>query len=297
MSAAATVSAVKSAGRTAAARATRPSRKYMKWDDRGLPIPHVNLIVRDTHWSRLGDHYHTTLQDDLMYMTYIHQSGPRPPPRQIRLAYDPNDPYTKNRANPPVGGSQTGRKQAPLSAPENVVRLEKIQIHTMVKEAIVSRSNLLGAIAAFRAISGENENAGGRHSNEGVQIVRAVKTVGDWGRAGAPVGVKADLKGPKMYDFMETFVEFVLPRLREFPGVSLPGSAANMQTPSGVSGVISVGLPPEAMGLFPQIEVNIDSYPKSYGMHVHFITSAEGQGAQDKARALVSGFGVPFIRK
>jgi len=297
MSAAATVT--KSVGRTTIRATRRPPaiRKPLPRDDRGLPIPHVNLLVRDTHWSRTADHYFTTLQDDLMYMTYIHESGPRPPPRTIRLAYDPEDPYTKNRKNPAVGGSQVGKKPAPPSTTENVVRLEKIQIHTMVKEAVSSRSNLLGAIAAVRAISGENAHAGGRHSNEGVQIVRAVKTVADWGRKGAPVSVKVDLKGPKMYDFLESFVEFVLPRLREFPGVVLPGASTNMQTPSGVAGVVSVGLPPEAMGMFPQIEVNIDSYPKSYGMHIHFITNVEGQGAQDKARALVSGFGVPFIRK
>jgi large subunit ribosomal protein L5 len=100
-----------------------------------------------------------------------------------------------------------------------------------------------------------------------------------------------------MYDFLETLVEFVLPRLREFPGLVLPGSASNLQTPSGVSGVVSFGLPPEAMGLFPETEVNLDSYPKSYGMHIHFITSAEGLGAQNRARALLSGLGVPFVRK
>jgi len=167
----------------------------------------------------------------------------------------------------------------------------------MVKEAINSKSNLLGAIAAFRAISGENSQAGGVHTTEGVEIVRAVKTVGGWSRAGAALGVKVDMKGPKMYDFLSTLVEFVLPRLREFNGVQLPGSSSNMQTPAGVSGVVSFGLPPEAMGLFPQIEVNLDSYPKSYGMHIHFVTNAEGQGAQNRARGLLSGFGVPFIRK
>ena len=51
------------------------------------------------------------------------------------------------------------------------------------------------------------------------------------------------------------------------------------------------------MGLFPQIEVNLDSYPKSYGMHIHFITNATGEGAQNKARQLLSGFQIPFARK
>ena len=273
-------------------------RKLLRRDERGLPIPHVkNLILRDTHQSRLQDYYYNSLQDDLMYMTYVHESSPRPPTRATRLAYDPEDPYTKNRHNPPVGGSQIGKKPPPPSTPQNVVQLERIQIHTMVKEAIDSKSFLLGAIAAFRAISGENYRAGGVHTSGGVQIVRAVKTVGGWSRAGTPLGVKVDLKGPKMYDFLSTFVEFVLPRLREFNGIQLPSSSSNMQTPAGVSGVVSFGLPPEAMGLFPQIEVNLDSYPKSYGMHVHFITNAEGQGAQNRARALLSGFGVPFIRK
>ncbi|KAH7920293.1 ribosomal protein L5 [Leucogyrophana mollusca] len=272
-------------------------RKPLKYDESGLPIPHVNLLVRDTHPCRLADHYYTTLQDDLMYMTYNHESGPRPPPRAIRLTYDPNDPYTKNRYNPPVGGSQLGKKPAPPTTSENVVRLEKISIHTMVKEALTSRSNLLGAIAAFRALSGETQLGGGRHSNEGVQIVKAVKTVGGWVRPGLPVGVKVDLKGPKMYDFMATLVEFVLPRLREFPGIIMPPASSTMNSPSAVSGVVSFGLPPEAMGFFPQIEVNLDAYPKSYGMHIHFVTNAEGIGAQNRARALVSGFQIPFTRK
>lgn len=274
------------------------ARKLLRRDERGLPIPHVkNLILRDTHQSRLQDYYHNTLQDDLMYMTYVHEPSSRPPQRPIRLAYDPEDPYTKNRHNPPVGGSQIGKKPSLTSTPQNVVQLERIQIHTMVKEAISSKSSLLGAIAAFRAISGENYQGGGVHTSEGVQIVRALKTVGGWSRTGAPLGVKVDLKGPKMYDFLSTLIEFVLPRMREFNGVELPSSSSNMQTPAGVSGVVSFGLPPEAMGLFPQIEVNLDSYPDSYGMHVHFITTAEGQGAQNRARALLSGFGVPFIRK
>ncbi|KAH7913955.1 ribosomal protein L5 domain-containing protein [Hygrophoropsis aurantiaca] len=272
-------------------------RKSLKYDVKGLPIPHVKILVRDTHPCRLADHYHTTLQDDLMYMTYNHESGPRPPPRAIRLTYDPNDPYTKNRYNPPVGGSQLGKKPAPPTTAENVVQLEKISIHSMVKEALTSRSNLLGAIAAFRALSGETQFGGGRHSSEGVQIVKGIKTVGGWTRPGLPLGVKVDLKGPKMYDFMATLVEFVLPRLREFPGIILPPASSTMNSPSGVAGVVSFGLPPEAMGFFPQIEVNLDSYPKSYGMHIHFVTNAEGIGAQNRARALLSGFQIPFARK
>jgi large subunit ribosomal protein L5 len=272
-------------------------RKPLKRDADGLPIPHVKILVRDTHPSRLSDHYYTTLQDDLMYLTYKHESGPRPPPRQIRSSYDPNDPYTKNRFNPPVGGSYHRKKPAPPTTADNIVRLERISLHTMVKEALASRTNLLGAIMAFRALTGQTEGSGGRHTSKGVQIVKGIKSVGSWVRPGIPLGVKVDLKGPHMYDFLGTLLEFVLPRLREFPGIIMPTSLTSQNSPSAVSGVVSFGLPPEAMGLFPQIEVNLDSYPKSYGMHIHFITNAEGHGAQNRARALLSGFQIPFIRQ
>jgi len=232
-----------------------------------------------------------------MYMTYQHEHLPRPAPRQIRLKFDPNNPYTKNRHNPPVGGSQIGKKPAPPCSPSNVIKLEKVVIHTMMKEALQNKSNLLGSMMALRALTGENHKAGGQHAVQGVQIVRGKKSVGGWIRPGVPVGVKVELKGQSMYDFIASLVEFVLPRLREFNGVVLPPQSSSVHSLSAVSGVVTFGLPPAAMGFFPQIEVNQDAYPKMYGMHIHFVTNASGLGAENRARALVSGFQVPFIRR
>jgi len=274
-----------------------PPTKPWTRDNRGLPIPSVDVLVRNTHLSRLEEHYHNTLRDDLMYMTYVHESKARPPPRQIRLTYDPEDPYSKYRQNLPVGGSQIGKKPAPPTTSENVVKLEKICLHSMQKSALANRSNLLGTIMAFRALSGETEHGGGWLSSSGVQLVKGRKNVSGWVRPGLPIGVKVDLKGEKMYDFLGTLVQFVLPRIREFDGILLPPSSANLNTPAGVSGVVSIGLPPEAMGFFPQIEVNQDAYPRMYGMHIHFVTNATGVGAQNKARALISGFQLPFTRR
>ncbi|KZT40604.1 ribosomal protein L5 [Sistotremastrum suecicum HHB10207 ss-3] len=262
-----------------------------------LPTPPCNVVIRDTHASRLADHYHNTLKDDLMYLNYHHESKPRPEPRQIRLTYDPENPYTKNRKNLPVGGSRLGKKPLPPDAPENVIRLERIQLHCMVKEAIANRSNLLPAIMAFRALSGETQGGGGRHTREGVQVVRGKSTEGGWIRPGLPCGVKVDMKGEKMWTFLSTLVDFVLPRMKEFSGVLLPAPSASPNTPSAVSGVVSFGLPPAAMALFPQIEVNVDAYTRMHGFHIHFITNAQGVGAQARARALLSGFQIPFARR
>ncbi|KAG6849747.1 hypothetical protein H0H93_005545 [Arthromyces matolae] len=273
---------------------TRYLRKNKKTQ---LPIPQVDILTREFAPCRFEDHYHHTVAENAMYMTYVHEPHPRPPPRNIRLTFDPEDPYTKNRYNPPVGGSQIGKKRPPPSKADNVVRLEKICIHTMQKEALHSKQHLLGPIMALRAISGESYKAGGRHTADGIQIVRGKKSVGGWIRPGHPAGVKVELKGPAMYDFLATLVEFVLPRMRDFGGVILPPQSSSVNSPSSVSGVVSFGLPPAAMALFPQIEVNLDSYPNQYGMHLHFVTNAKGVGAQNRARALVSGFQIPFLRK
>ncbi|KAJ3502288.1 hypothetical protein NLJ89_g8960 [Agrocybe chaxingu] len=257
--------------------APRITRRLPRSPKTGLPQPHVKIITREFAPCRLEDHYHTTLKDDLMYMTYTHQAGEAKQPRQIRLKFDPNDPYSKYRRNTPVGGSQIGKKPAPPSSPDNIVRLEKIQLHTMVKEAVSNKGNLLGAMMQMKALTGESFQAGGQHAVQ--------------------VGVKVDLKGQAMYDFLGTLVEFVLPRLRDFSGIVLPPSSSSVNTPSAVSGVVSFGLPAQAIVFFPQIEVNVDSYSKLYGMHIHFVTNARGIGAQDRARALVSGYQIPFIRK
>jgi ribosomal protein L5 len=48
---------------------------------------------------------------------------------------------------------------------------------------------------------------------------------------------------------------------------------------------------------FLKIEVNQDLYPRLTGMHVHFVTNERGRGSQNKARALLSSFQIPFVRK
>ncbi|KIY52414.1 ribosomal protein L5, partial [Fistulina hepatica ATCC 64428] len=263
-----------------------------------LPRPHVkDLVVTEFAPCRLKDHYHNTLEDDLMYMTYVHEKLPRPAPREIRHIYDPANPYVKYRNNPIVGGmTHMLKRLPPPSAPNNTVKLEKIVLHCFVRQAIHSKSVLLGPMMMLRALTGSNEFAGGRRTMAGVQIVRGRKSVPGWIRRNAPCGVKVEIKGPAMYDFIATLVEFVLPRIRDFSGLPLPPSSMSMLTPSGTSGVIAFGLPSSAMAYFPQLETNLDQYPLLPGMHIHFVTDARRQGAQNRARALLSGFQIPFTR-
>ncbi|KAH9932703.1 mitochondrial 50S ribosomal protein L5 [Epithele typhae] len=284
------------AGRSLRRARAAPEVKPLLRNDAGYPVPHVNVIVRDTHQPRMADHYLNTVQEDVMYMSYVHEPFSRKPVRPPRLAYDPADPYVKHRYNPPLGGNRYFQRQPPPSSPDSVVRLERIQIHTQAKNVLTTRANLLGPIMALRAISGATERGGGQHTSTGVQLVHGHKNVPNWTRPGAPLGAKVDLRGPPMWDFLSVFVEFVLPRMREFQGVRMEGSSHALDKPSSASGVVSIGLPPQALSLFPQIEVNFDAYPNAFGMHIHFITNATGMGAQNRARTLLSGFQIPFAR-
>ncbi|KAK4684911.1 large subunit ribosomal protein L5, partial [Tremellales sp. Uapishka_1] len=168
----------------------------------------------------------------------------------------------------------------------------------MVKEAIGNKHSLLTAIMALRAISGESLNGGGRSGSSGVQVIASRTGAAAFKlRAGMPVAVKVELKGEAMYDFLQSLVDFVLPRIREYPGVQLPSSSASKISPSATAGVVAFGLPSTAMALFPQVEANLDAYPKLHGFHMHFKTNLKGKEAQEQARTLLSGFRVPFYKK
>jgi len=143
-----------------------------------------------------------------------------------------------------------------------------------------------------------NQNGGGRPGSSGVQIVRAKVGAATWKlREGMPIACKVELKGDAMYDFIGSLVDFVLPRLREYNGAPLPLATKSQKTSNAMSGVVSFGLPKAAMALFPQIETNIDSYPRLHGFHLYFKTNVKGERAEAISRSLLSGFRVPFHRQ
>ncbi|KAL8286326.1 hypothetical protein RQP46_004814 [Phenoliferia psychrophenolica] len=257
--------------------------------------------------SRLAAHYSQTLSHDLLYLLYSHathttaDSVPNPLTRAPK--WSPSNPYALNRPPPrPKGNRYLVPNSAYTSAPTLPV-LESIVVQTMTKSALASKNNLLPLLMAFQAITGEapqSKHPGpyGPGSGRGLVITRSSKKSSSFKiRPGAPTGVKVELRGPPMYDFLESLVEFVLPRLKTFSGIPLPPPSHPRQSPSSTSGVVAFGLPAEAMALFPQIEVNLDQYPKTFGFNIFFITSAKGRGAQDQARALLSGMSLPFIKR
>jgi large subunit ribosomal protein L5 len=266
-----------------------------------LALPEIE--IGPTHPSRYQDHYHNTLAEDLLYMNYDHNlatSSSNPTSSSSTPFIDPSNanPYQLNRPqSPPRGNRPLKPATRPVGA-TSVPKLDSIVIHTMVKEAIGNKQALLSAIMALRAISGETEQGGGRTGSTGVQVIVSKSGAAAFKlRAGMPVAAQVELKGEAMYDFIQSLVDFVLPRLREFPGFAVPLASASKISPSAVGGVVSVGLPQNAMGLFPQIEANLDSYSKLHGFHMVFKTNQKGERAQENARSLLSGFRIPFHKR
>ncbi|WVQ79019.1 hypothetical protein IAT38_001111 [Cryptococcus sp. DSM 104549] len=270
-----------------------PQAPYVHPDDWELP----SISVGPTHDSRYARHYTNTVSSDVMYMTYSHRLAHRPPkPEPVPL---PQTPYEANRPTPTtMRGNHAFRPKTKAVTPDTIPRLESIVVHTMVKEAIGNKQALLPAIMAMRAITGETPNGAGRKGSTGVEVLRARKSAASFKlRAGMPVSVKVELKGQAMYDFIESLVDFVLPRLRDFSGVPLPPASTPKKSPASLAGVVSFGFGPTAMSFFPQIESNTDAYPRLPGFHVYFRTNLRGENAHEHARSLVSGFRIPFYRK
>ncbi|GAA5857911.1 hypothetical protein JCM8547_006618 [Rhodosporidiobolus lusitaniae] len=268
----------------------------------------AGLTYGDTSRSRVKDHYDASLSHDLLYLLYSHrthvQSTSLPDPVSRSPVWSPVNPYAANRAAPPrPKGNRYLVPNPSYTSPRSLPQLESIVVESMTKTALAGKSNLLPLLMALQAITGEppqSKTPGpyGPGSGQGLVITRSTKKSASFKiRAGAPTGVKVELKGQPMYDFLDTLTDFVLPRLKTFNGIPLPAASHPRQSMSSTSGVVSFGLPPEAMGLFPQIEVNLDQYPKTFGMNIFCITSAKGRGAQDQARALLSGVGLPFVKR
>ncbi|EST06168.1 Ribosomal protein L5 [Kalmanozyma brasiliensis GHG001] len=282
------------------------------------------VVIGPTQLNRYQEHYQSTLASDLLYMSFdpalnIDSSSSAAASSSGDLqdrqrSWNLTDPYTVNRPQRPARGN---RRLSPLTkafSPTNTLneipKLDRIILTCFSKDAITNKHNLVPLIAQMRAITGlsvEGSSADpsllGADSGTGkrghIEIIRAKSGVASFKlRPGMPVGVKAVLPGPVAHEFLEVLTTFVLPRLRSFGGFPLPPASQPPASPAAMSGVVSLGMHPEAIPLFPQIEINLDQYPnKPLGFQIDCITNQRGRKATEKARALLSGMGIPFVRR
>ena len=98
-------------------------------------------------------------------------------------------------------------------------------------------------------------------------------------REGMPVGAMSTLRGERMYDFLQKLICVVLPRIRDFRGISAKSFDGR--------GNYTLGLKEQA--LFP--EITYEEVDLVKGMNVSVITTAE---TDEEARELLRLLGMPF---
>ncbi|MBU0682926.1 MAG: 50S ribosomal protein L5 [Candidatus Omnitrophota bacterium] len=101
-------------------------------------------------------------------------------------------------------------------------------------------------------------------------------------RDGAPVGYKVTLRKVRMYEFLDRLINFVIPRIRDFRGVS--------NTAFDQHGNYTLGIKEQT--IFPELE--LDKVPMTHGMDISFVTTAK---TKEEGKALLKCFGMPFTKK
>ena len=100
-------------------------------------------------------------------------------------------------------------------------------------------------------------------------------------REDQPIGLKVTLRGKRMYDFMDRFVNIVAPRIRDFRG---------FKTKCDGRGCYSLGLNDQQV--FP--EINLDDVKRTQGMNIAFVTSAK---TDEECLELLKLLGMPFKKE
>ena len=155
------------------------------------------------------------------------------------------------------------------SNPMMVPKLEKITLNMGLGDAKDNAKLMEGAVEELSLISGQRP-----------VVTKAKKSVANFKvRTGMSVGAKVTLRGENMYVFADKFFNIVLPRVRDFRGVSKNSFDGR--------GNYSMGL--KEQSIFP--EIVYDNIDKVKGMNVIFTTSAK---TDEEAAELLSLLGMPF---
>ncbi len=148
-------------------------------------------------------------------------------------------------------------------------RIQKIVVGIGLGEAIQNSKALDSAERDLVTITGQKP-----------VVTKAKKSIATFKlRAGMPIGLTVTLRGKRMYDFFDRFVGIVLPRIRDFRGVSADAFDGR--------GNYSLGMKEQIV--FP--EIDYDKIEKIRGLQVTIVTSAK---RDDDARLLLKLMGMPF---
>ena len=155
---------------------------------------------------------------------------------------------------------------------ENVMqvpRIQKVVVNIGMGEAMDNPKALDAAVNDMTLITGQKP-----------VMTKAKNSIANFKlREGRTIGVKVTLRGEKMWSFLDRVMNVVLPRVRDFRGVS----------PDAFDGRGNYTLGLREQLIFPEIEY--DKIDKIRGMEITIVTSA---GSDDQAAIMLQMLGMPF---
>jgi large subunit ribosomal protein L5 len=182
-------------------------------------------------------------------------AGPKVPPRLLE--------YYRSECVPKM--MQEFRYQSPMQVP----RLEKVVVNLGLGEAIQNIKLLESAASELAAITGQK-----------AVVTRAKKSIAAFKlREGMPIGCMVTLRRHRMYDFFDKLVNVVLPRVRDFRGVSERAFDGRGNYTLGIREQI----------IFP--EIDYDKIDKVKGMNITIVTTAP---TDEEGKFLLNLMGLPF---
>jgi large subunit ribosomal protein L5 len=155
--------------------------------------------------------------------------------------------------------------------PMRVPKITKVVINMGVGQATQNAKLLESATRELTTIAGQKP-----------VVTRAKKAISNFKlRAGVPIGCRVTLRGNKSYYFLDKLFNIVVPRIRDFRGLS----------PKAFDGRGNYSLGLQEQLVFP--EINYDSVDKVQGMNITIVTTAQNDG---EAKELLELMGMPFRR-
>ncbi|WP_285298654.1 50S ribosomal protein L5 [Lactiplantibacillus plantarum] len=152
-----------------------------------------------------------------------------------------------------------------------VPKLSKIVLNMGVGDAVTNAKNLDEAVEELTLISGQKP-----------LVTRAKKSIAGFRlREGMAIGAKVDLRGERMYDFLDKLINVSLPRVRDFHGVSTRSFDGRGNYTLGVREQL----------IFP--EINYDNVNRVRGLDIVIVTTAD---SDEESRELLTQFGMPFAK-
>lgn len=96
------------------------------------------------------------------------------------------------------------------------------------------------------------------------------------------IGMKVTLRGDRMYEFLDRLTNVVLPRVRDFHGIS--------KKAFDPKGNYSLGLTEQSV--FP--ELSFEDISQLHGLQINFVIT---NGSKESSRSLLESFGLPFEKE